>query len=80
MKSEFILTIMSSLAQEESTFISENIKWSIRKGYAQGHIAIPYSAVLSYKAKPGKKFAMLIDKQQAVTIRLIYRNVYSFLK
>ena len=73
MKSEFILTIMSSLAQEESTSISENVKWSLRKGYAQGHVSIPYSSVLGYKAKPGKKFEMLIDKKQAVTVRLIYR-------
>ena len=64
MKSEFILTVMSSLAQEESTSISENVKWGVRKGYAQGHVSIPYSAVLGYKAKPGKKFEMVIDKQQ----------------
>ena len=37
-KSEFILTIMSSLAQQESQSISENIKWGIRKSYVEGKV------------------------------------------
>lgn len=40
-KSEFILTIMSSLAQQESQSISENVKWGIRKSYIEGKVKIP---------------------------------------
>ena len=35
-KGEFIITLMSSLAQEESRSMSENILWAVRKRYAQG--------------------------------------------
>lgn len=35
-KSEFMLTIMSSLAQEESQSLSENVKWGRRKLMAKG--------------------------------------------
>ena len=34
-KGEFIITLMSSLAQEESRSMSENILWAVRKRYAQ---------------------------------------------
>lgn len=33
---ELMMTILASFAQEESRSISENIKWSIRKGYEKG--------------------------------------------
>lgn len=35
-KSEFFLTILSSIAQEESRTISENTKWGIQKRFQQG--------------------------------------------
>lgn len=35
-KGEVLLTIMSSLAQEESRSISENVTWGIRKRFAEG--------------------------------------------
>ena len=37
-KGELLLTIMSSLAQEESRSISENCKWGIRKGFSDGKL------------------------------------------
>ena len=33
-KGELLITIMSSLAQEESRSISENVAWGKRKGFA----------------------------------------------
>lgn len=39
-KSEFILTIMSSLAQQESQSLSENVKWGIRKSFAEGKVSM----------------------------------------
>ena len=35
-KGELLITIMSSLAQEESRSISENVKWGIRKRFQEG--------------------------------------------
>lgn len=37
-KGELLLTIMSSLAQEESRSISENVKWGHRKRFADGKV------------------------------------------
>lgn len=50
-KSEFILTIMSSLAQEESQSLSENVKWGKRKIAQKGFVQIPYSNVLGFQQK-----------------------------
>ena len=45
-KGELLLTIMSSIAQEESRSISENVKWGIRKGFADGKVSLAYSKFL----------------------------------
>lgn len=50
-KSEFMLTIMSSLAQEESQSLSENVKRGMRKLMAQGMLTIPYNIFLGYDRK-----------------------------
>ena len=71
MKSEFILTIMSSLAQEESQSLSENIKWGLHKVYREGKVWVPYTNFLGYKR--GNKYELVIDKEQAKFVRLIYR-------
>lgn len=47
-KGEFLLTLMSSLAQEESRSISENTKWGKRKRFAMGFYSSPYSHFLGY--------------------------------
>lgn len=47
-KGELLLTIMSSLAQEESRSISENVTWGYRKRFAEGRILIPYGNFMGY--------------------------------
>ena len=46
---ELLITIMSSLAQEESRSISENVTWGQRKRMADGKVTIPYAQFLGYK-------------------------------
>ena len=41
-KGELLLTIMSSLAQEESRSISENVTWGQRKRFSDGKVSLPY--------------------------------------
>lgn len=41
-KGELLLTIMSSLAQEESRSISQNVTWGQRKRFADGKVSLPY--------------------------------------
>ena len=69
-KGELLITIMSSLAQEESRSISENVKWGIRKRFENGSFSIPYSHFLGYRK--GEDGTMAIDDAQAETVRYIF--------
>ena len=71
-KGEFLLTIMSSLAQEESRSISENVTWGQRKRMADGKVSIAYSRFLGYD-KGAEKYTMVINEEQAVTVRRMFR-------
>lgn len=48
-KGELLITIMSSLAQEESRSISENVTWGQRKRFADGKVSLPYRQFLGYR-------------------------------
>lgn len=67
-KGELLLTIMSSLAQEESRSISENVTWGIRKRFAEGKVSAPFKAFLGYD----KDFK--INEEQAKTVRYIFKQ------
>lgn len=41
-KGEFLLTLMSSFAEEESRSISENVTWAVRHRFSQGIYWMPY--------------------------------------
>ena len=47
-KGELLITIMSSLAQEESRSISENVTWGQRKRFADGKVTVPFGHFLGY--------------------------------
>ena len=51
-KGELLLTIMSSLAQEESRSISENVTWGKRKSASDGKISLGYKQFLGYDKGP----------------------------
>lgn len=71
-KGELLITIMSSLAQEESRSISENVTWGQRKRMAEGKVTIPYGRFLGYKK--GADGLPEIIPEEAETVRLIYRS------
>jgi len=70
-KGEFILTLLSSMAQEESRSLSENVKWGQRKRMADGKYSLPYGQFLGYKK--GADGRPEIVESEAITIRQIYR-------
>lgn len=72
-KGELLITIMSSLAQEESRSISENVTWGHRKRFADGKVSLAYSRFLGYDK--GEDGGLVINEQQAQLIRRIY-NMY----
>ncbi|OKL48139.1 recombinase family protein [Boudabousia liubingyangii] len=74
-KGELLITIMSSLAQEESRSISENVTWGHRKRFADGKVLVPYSSLLGYKK--GKDGNLAIDPEQAKVVRRIYAQFLS---
>lgn len=70
-KGELLITIMSSLAQEESRSISENVTWGQRKRFADGKVTLPYSSFLGYRKGPDG--LPEIVPEEAETVREIYR-------
>ncbi|MGN0906533.1 MAG: recombinase family protein, partial [Bullifex sp.] len=48
-KGEMLLTIMSSIAQEESRSISENVLWSVRKKFENGDYWVNFSRLLGFE-------------------------------
>ena len=69
-KGELLLTIMSSLAQEESRSISENCTWGQRKRFADGKVTVPFKRFLGYDRGPDGN--LVVNPEQAVTIKRIY--------
>lgn len=70
-KGELLLTIMSSLAQEESRSISENCTWGQRKRFADGKVTVPFNRFLGYDR--GEDGNLVVNQQEAITIRRIYQ-------
>lgn len=69
-KGELLITIMSSLAQEESRSISENTTWGQRKRMADGHGCIPFSNFLGYDRGFNGEF--VINENQASIVKRIF--------
>ena len=69
-KGELLLTIMSSLAQEESRSISENVTWGQRKRFADGKVTVPFKRFLGYDR--GGDGNLVINEEQAAVVRRIY--------
>jgi DNA invertase Pin-like site-specific DNA recombinase len=70
-KGELLITIMSSLAQEESRSISENTTWGQRKRFADGKVSVPFKQFLGYDKGPDGN--LVVNREQAKTVKLIYR-------
>lgn len=69
-KGELLITIMSSLAQEEARSISENVTWGHRKRFADGKVTVPFSRFLGYDR--GEDGNLVINQEQAKLVRYIY--------
>lgn len=69
-KGELLITIMGSLAQEESRSISQNVTWGHRRSFENGNVHLPYGRFLGYdKGKNGP----VTNKEEAAIVELIYR-------
>lgn len=70
-KGELLITIMSSLAQEESRSISENCTWGQRKRFADGKVSVPFAHFLGYDR--GEDGNLVVNHKEAEIVRDIYR-------
>ena len=61
---------MSSLAQEESRSISENVTWGQRKRFADGKVSVAYSRFLGYDKGPDGN--LIVNEEQAMVVRRMH--------
>lgn len=66
---EFLITLMSSFAEEESRSISENVTWAVRHRYAQGIYYLP-GRLLGYTHN--RCGEIQVDEVGARVVRFIY--------
>ncbi|MDD6880026.1 MAG: recombinase family protein [Firmicutes bacterium] len=71
-KGELLLTILSSISQQESVNISQNVAWGKRKSFADGKVSFAYSSFLGYDMGPDGK--LYIVEEQAEIVRRIYNE------
>jgi len=69
-KGEVLLTILSSLAQDESRSISENSTWGIRKKFERGVIQVNTTNFMGYDKD--EKGNLIINHEQAKVVRYIF--------
>ena len=71
-KGEVLLTIMASLAQQESQSISQNVRLGLQYRYQQGKVQVCTNRFLGYdKDEDGK---LIINPDQAEVVKRIYRE------
>ena len=70
---ELMITIMGGLAQEESTSISQNLKWSIRRKMKSGTYS-PVNAPLGYRLK---NKSLVIEESEVKIVRDIFKQYVS---
>jgi len=71
-KGEVMITIMGSLAQEESRSISENVTWGKRRSMEEGRFSLAYKFFLGYKK--GEDGILEIVEEEAEIVRGIYQS------
>lgn len=71
-KGEVLLTIMASLAQQESQSLSQNVKLGIQFRYQSGKVQVNHNRFMGYtKDKDGN---LIIDESEAKYVRRIFRE------
>ncbi|WP_395151116.1 recombinase family protein [uncultured Allofournierella sp.] len=71
-KGEVLLTIMASLAQQESQSLSQNVKLGLQFRYQNGQVQINHNRFLGYTKDANGH--LIIDPEQAEVVKRIYRE------
>lgn len=70
---EFLLTVMASLAQQESISLSQNVKLGLQYRYQQGKVVMGFSRFLGFGKD--EKGDMVVIEEEAKIVRMIYEMV-----
>jgi len=73
--SSTLLTVISSLAEEESKSISANVCWGVTKRFSQGIPHIPTTYFLGYDED--EEGNLIINEGEAKTVKRIYKELLS---
>lgn len=74
-ESELMLSILSSVAEEELNSISQNMHWAYQRRFKQGKVIINTKRFLGYdKDKNGN---LIINEEQAAIVRRIFKDYLS---
>lgn len=68
--SEFVLTVMGALAQEESANMSKRVKFGKKMNAEKGRVP---NIVYGYDKIKGEYFSLLINQEEAAIVRQIFR-------
>ena len=71
-KGEVLITIMASLAQQESQSLSQNVKLGLQFRYQQGMVQVNQNRFLGYTKVENDH--LIIDSEQAEILKRIYRE------
>lgn len=74
-KGEVLLTILSSLAQDESRSISENCTWGIRRRFEKGQHKMSTKRFLGYDTDENGK--LVVNRKQAAIVKRLYHEFLS---
>lgn len=68
---ELLLTILSSLAQEESRNISENTRWGVVRRFEKGKVIVNHNKFMGYTKNTNGE--LVIVPEEAEIVRLVFR-------
>jgi DNA invertase Pin-like site-specific DNA recombinase len=74
-ESELLMTVLASVAQEESRSTSENIKWAYQKKFEKGKVVVISSRFLGYDLDENGQ--LQVNPAEAQIVRLIFREYIS---
>lgn len=70
-QAELIFTIMSSIAQEESRSISQNVRWGLLRSMEAGKVSLPWKSFLGFEKGPDG-LPQIVEEEAAI-VRKVYR-------
>jgi len=69
-KIEFVISVLSGVAEEEARNVSENVKWNVRKRFSEGKFFLVTKGFLGYTRNDNGE--LIVDDHEASVVRKIY--------